>query len=367
MNSAIPMPEVDVSMFWNLRHTLTYNRMINVIVGNRGGGKSFGAKEWVIDNFIKRKEQFGYVRRYKDDLKEPMEEFFKDIMYKYPDYEWKVTGRKFYFRLKPENENEKWTEDDIIGYGFVLSTAGNKKSIPYPRISTLLFDEFLIETGTIHYLKDEPKKFLNLYETIARPGTGHIRVRAFLLANAISVTNPYFLYWNLKMPTESNTKKDKHGKYIWLHKTRPILVENVINEKFIDKKKNTEFGTLVKDTDYGEHSINNKFILDDDAFIERKSPKAKYYFTFTYKDHTFGVWADFNEGKLWVSKDVDPSYLLNYSLTLRDHKPNTLLINSKARKGHFKVFTDAFKNGCVYFENMNVKNLTYEVIKMVLT
>ena len=353
---------INTSMFWNLNQTLTYNYLINVIVGNRGGGKSFGAKKWVIDNFIKKKEQFGYVRRYKDDLKEPMEEFFKDIMYLYPDYEWQVKGRKFYFRLKPANDKEKWTEDDIIGYGFVLSTAGNKKSIPYPNISTLIFDEFLIETGLQHYLKDEPKKFLNLYETIARPGTGHIRVRAFLLANAISVTNPYFLYWDLKMPT----RKDKNGKYIWLHKTRPILVEDVRNEYFIDKKKNTEFGTLVNNTDYGEHSINNKFILDDEGFIEKKSNNAKYYFTMLYKDHTFGVWVDFKEGKMWVSKSIDPSCLFNYALTIKDHKPNTLLISTRTKRGHFKVFIDAYKNGCVYFETMNIKNLTYEIIKMVL-
>ena len=50
--------------------TLILNIPINIIVGNRGGGKSYGAKLLAIDNFIKKKEQFGYIRRYKDDLKE---------------------------------------------------------------------------------------------------------------------------------------------------------------------------------------------------------------------------------------------------------------------------------------------------------
>jgi len=354
---------IDTSMFWNARETLTHNRLINIIVGNRGGGKSFGAKEWVIDNFIKRKEQFGYIRRYKDDLREPMVQFFKDIEYKYPDYEFKVTGGCFYIRMKPITDNIKWCDDDIAGYGFVLSTASNKKSIAYPNITTLIFDEFLLDKGNQMYLPEEPLKLLNLYETIARPGTNHPRVVLFMLANAITITNPYFLFWKLKMPK----KQDKNGKYIWKHQTRPILVEDVRNEKFIDSKRNTEFGQLVAGTRYAEYSIENKFLLDDETFIEKKSGKARYYFTFVYKGNKFGVWADFNEGKMWVSKDIDPSYVLTYTLTMKDHKPNTMFLKSRSKAGHFNTFIENYKMGNVYFESMDIKNITYEVIQMTLS
>lgn len=354
---------VDKSIFWNLGRTLTYNKLINFIVGNRGGGKTFGAKERGIDNFIKKKEQFGYIRRYKDDLKKPMEQYFDDIKYQYPDYEFKTEKGKFYIRLKPSNEKEKWTEKDVAGYGFVLSTANNKKSISYPNITTLIFDEFLLEEGNQRYLPSEPEKLLNLYETIARPGTNHPRVVLFLLANAISITNPYFLYWDLKMPT----KKDKNNKYIWLHPFRPILVEDVRNEAFIDKKKNTEFGALVAGTNYADYSINNKFLLDDDSFIEKKGSNARYYFTFIYKGNEYGVWLDGHEGKLWVSEDVDPSYLLKFTLTLKDHKPNTMLLKNKRRANQFYSFIENYKQGNVYFENMNIKNICYEVLKMTLS
>lgn len=352
--------EIDVSMFWSARRTLTHNRLINVIVGNRGGGKSYGAKEWAIDNFIKNKEQFGYIRRYKDDLKEPMSRFFDDISGKYPDYEFKTDSKCFYIRLKPADEKEPWTKDDIAGFGFVLSTAGNKKSIPYPRITTLIFDEFLLDKGNVTYLQREPIKLLSLYETIARPGTDHPRVVLFMLANALSITNPYFLYWDLKMPT----KKDKNGKYIWKHPKRPILVEDVKNEKFIDAKMNTEFGQLIAGTDYADYSIDNKFLLDSDTFVEKKSPKAKYYFTLLYKNKSFGIWFSYDEGRLWVSEDVDPSYPIKYAVTLDDHQPNTLLFKTLNKQGHLKVFIENYKIGNVYFENINVKNIAYEILKM---
>ncbi|MBO7694244.1 MAG: phage DNA encapsidation protein [Methanobrevibacter sp.] len=355
---------IDKSMFWNLRRTLTHNMLINVIVGNRGGGKSYGAKEYAIDNFIKRGEQFGYIRRYKDDIKESSIQFFKDIEHQYPDYEFKVDGKYFYIRLKPADENEKWTDEDIAGYQFILSTANNKKSISYPKITLLIYDEFLLDkSGNQRYLNNEPIALLNLYETIARPGTDHPRVVMFMLANALSITNPFFLYWDLKMPE----KQDKNGKWIWKHPTRPILVEDVRNEKFIDTKRNTEFGRLIEGTTYSNYSIDNKFLLDNDTFVEKKSPKARFYFTFVYKDNKFGVWADFTAGMLYVSKQIDPSYPLIYSITMKDHKPNMMFLKNKNKSNHFKVFLEAYQMGTLRFESINIKNICYEVIKLALS
>jgi hypothetical protein len=354
---------IDKSIFWDINRTLTHNMLFHFIVGNRGGGKSYGCKQRAIDNFIKKKEQFGYVRRYKDDLKKPMEQFFKDIMWEYPDYEFKVDGDKFYIRLKPADEKEKWTDKDIAGFGFQLSTANNKKSISYPDITLLIFDEFLIEKGNQRYLPNEPEKALSLYETIARPGTQHPRVTMFFLANAISVTNPYFLYWGLRMPQ----KVDKNGKYIWKHPKKPILVEDVRNQAFIDKKKNTEFGKLIEGTTYADYSIENKFLLDSDSFIEKKSTNSTYFCTFVYKDKNFGIWVNMSEGKMWVSESADLTHPFIYSLTLKDHKPNTMLIKSRSKNNRFGMFIEQYKMGNVFFESMNIKNLCYEVIQMVLS
>lgn len=355
------MQEIDVSIFWDIYRTLTHNALINFIVGNRGGGKSYGAKKRCVENFINKGEQFGYIRRYRDDLKKPLEQFYKDISQEFPNHECKVEGEKVYIRLKTEDTKQKWTEKDLAGYGFSLSTANNKKSMSYPDITMLIFDEFLLEEGNQRYLPNEVEKLLNLYETVARPGSGHKRVSLWLLGNAISVTNPYFLYFGLKMPTT----KDKNGKWIWKHPDKPILVEDVRNEAFIDVKKGTEFGQLVAGTNYADYSIENKFLLDDESFIDRKSPKAKHAFNFVYRGNQFGVWYDFTEGKMWVSYAVDPSGLI-YSFTMKDHRPNTMLFKTKNKSYWLKNFFEAFKQGTLYFENMNIKNMCYEILKMSL-
>lgn len=352
------MNNIDASIFWDIYRTLTHNALINLIVGNRGGGKSYGAKKRAVENYINKGEQFGYIRRYRDDLKKPLEQFYKDISQEFPDHECKVEGEKVYIRLKSENAKEKWTEKDIAGYGFSLSTANNKKSMSYPDVTMLIFDEFLLEEGNQRYLPNEVEKLLNLYETVARPGSGHPRVSLWLLGNAISITNPYFLYFDLKMPSSM----DRNGKWIWKHPTKPILVEDVRNEGFIKAKKQTEFGALVNGTNYADYSIENKFLIDDDTFIEKRSTKSRHAFNFTYKANEFGVWYDFTEGKMWVSSATDP-YGLSYSFTIKDHKPNTMLFKTKNKSYWLKNFFEAFKQGNLYFESMNIKNMCYEILK----
>jgi recombination protein RecT len=42
--------------------------MINILIGERGVGKTYGATKFVINQFIKKGEQFAYIRRYKPEI-----------------------------------------------------------------------------------------------------------------------------------------------------------------------------------------------------------------------------------------------------------------------------------------------------------
>ena len=65
-----------------------------------------------------------------------------------------------------------------------LSTAQDLKGSNFPNVTTLIFDEFIIEEGQKkYYLHNEVFVFLNLIETIARMRD----VRVFLLGNPANV------------------------------------------------------------------------------------------------------------------------------------------------------------------------------------
>lgn len=358
------------SKYWDIDRTLTHNALFYVEVGNRTAGKTYGCKKKGISNFIKKKEQFVYTRRYEKDLKTSLPTFFDDIIRnrEFPEYEFKVDGFYLYCRLKvDEDKKVPWTKEDICGYGIVLSTADNKKSVSYPNVTMIIYDEFMLDNTSSQqrYLKNEPRALMNLYETVARPGTEHPRCVMFMLSNSISVNNPYFLIWDLKMP--DTTKPDKNGKYIWHHPTRSIVVENVKKAELIEAKKQNEFYTITKGTGYDEFSIENEFINDDETFVEKRSSTAKPYFSFIYKDHKFGVWVSMIDGLMWVSNQFDPGYPIVYSLTMKDHKPNTMFLRNKRQAVHFTNFIQAYKDGCVRFEDVLIKSMCYEVIKLTMS
>ena len=167
-----------------------------------------------------------------------------------------------------------------------LSTANILKSSTYENVDTIIFDEFIIDKGCYHYLQDEVIAILELIETIARLRD----IRVIFLGNAISITNPYFTYFNLTLPYNSEVniaKRDNKGNPL-------IIVYYARNQKYREIKKASRFGQLVEGTDYGRYAIDNQFLRDSKSFIHKKSGNAKFYFILRINNKNYGVWCDYN-------------------------------------------------------------------------
>lgn len=334
-------------MYWDLKQTLSYNKLLNFVVGNRGAGKSYGCKKWCMEDWLKNKKQFMWVRRFGSEFDEFKETFFADIKHTFPEHEWSVVSVGNTYRFK--------CDKDIIGFGMPLSISLKKKSTPYPNVDKIIFDEFIIEKASSYYLKNEVEIFLDLMETIIRTRDDFRTV--FFIANAITFTNPYFLYFNLNKPTNKKqitTKED-------------ILLQFVANKEFIDKKKESRFGRLIANTDYAKYSIDNEFHRDNEDFIIKKSPsKLKYNFTLKAEGQCFGVWIANDDGFLYVSKKYDPSYKIVFTTILENHEPNTMLLKGVSKSILFKSFVEGFKKGLVRFDSIKTKNIVLETIKHTL-
>lgn len=326
-------------MYYNYNKVISYNALLNILIGSRGVGKTFGASELVVKDFIKNGNEFVYLRRYKTELSKSMSKFFKALIQenKFPDDKLDVKGNTFYIN------------DNVAGYGVTLSTAQQLKSSNFPKVKTIIFDEFLIESGQGHYLKNEVDIFLGLIETISRMRN----VRVFMLANAVTEANPYFLYFDLTLPYNNDIRTFKDGL---------ILLQYMNNPEYIEAKKKTRFGKLVSGTDYEDYAINNNFADNNSMFIEHKSGNSKFSFSFIYKDNRYGVWIDFNNSKIYVSNDFIENGFV-FATTTDDHKPNTLLYSIAKNYNCWNVFIKNYKLGNVYFENNKIKNLCKDIIK----
>ena len=258
-------------MYYDYSRVLSYNAMLNFLIGERGVGKTYGASKFVVKQWVKKGEEFAYIRRYGSELEESVPKFFKGL----------ITNEEFPDHTLTAKGNEFFCDDVTIGYALQLSTAQNLKSVNFDGVKTIIFDEFIIEEGQKkYYLKNEVFIFLNLLESIARMR----KVRVFMLANAVTVTNPYFLYFDLSLPYNSDIK---------LFKENTILVQYMKNEEYRNAKEQSPLGKLVKGTTYEDYAIKNQFIQDNKSFIEKKQASSKFGFAFIYDSETFGVWFDY--------------------------------------------------------------------------
>lgn len=108
-------------------------------------------------------------------------------------------------------------------------------------------------------------------------------LESFYYGNAVSSTNPYFLYFDLTLP---------YGSDIKLFKDNTILVQYMQNLEYRKTKQDSRFGRMVKGTSYADYAINNKFDLDNNNFIAKKQSSSHYFFTFIFNQQNYGVWKD---------------------------------------------------------------------------
>ena len=181
--------------YYSLNKINKKNATYNVIFGERSNGKTYATLKQVLENYFSDGSQFAYIRRWSVDVQpKRMNNLFNAIIE--DGYLEQLSGGKFTaifyrtgrFYLCTYNDKGKpiYNEEDIIGYAFSLSENEHNKANSYPRVTTIIFDEFL--TNKI-YLPDEFILFMNTVSTIVRQRTN---VKIYMLGNTVNKFCPYF-------------------------------------------------------------------------------------------------------------------------------------------------------------------------------
>ena len=332
---------MDKSIFYNPERIISYNALLNIIIGERGVGKTYGFKKFIVNRFLNKHKQFAYIRRYDTDLEASVgntndNKFFEQIRSEFPDSEFKISKSKKVRKLYIDNK--------LCGYALPLSAADSLKSSSYENVDTIIYDEFMLKEGSSqHYLRNEPEIILDLIETI-----GRLRdIRIYCLGNAISSTCPLMAYFDLTLPYNTDIKTFKDGT---------IAVEYIKNEKYREVKKASRFGKLIDGTKYGKYAIDNEFLTDSKAFIKKKDKNAKFYFILYVNGRQYGIWRDFTNGYIYVSNDIDPNCPIKFAIHEEDHNESTVF--AKVRSNFwFKQIINHYRLARLCFENQTVKNM----------
>lgn len=167
--------------------------------GERSSGKTFSSLDYSLERYFSTGEQFAYIRRFGEQIKQTfMMDLFSGILRekrieKWSGGEWDgITFKMGKFYLTRTIEGETEVCKNPCGHAFGLNLMENYKSLEYPKIMTIIFDEFISRSI---YLSNEFVLFQNMLSTIIRLRTG---VKIIMLGNSVNRYSLYFTEMGLK-------------------------------------------------------------------------------------------------------------------------------------------------------------------------
>ena len=190
------------SKYYSLDEILKKDCTYNLIIGERSNGKTYATLLHCIKQYFDNGSQFAVVRRWKEDItgRRASElftahnangEITKLSNGKYDGICY-YAGKFYLCTYDADTGKPIYNMEDIIAYAFSLTESEHNKSVSYPFINNIVFDEFL--TNKL-YLPDEFITFMNTVSTIVRQRTD---VKIFMLGNTVNKFSPYFEEMGLK-------------------------------------------------------------------------------------------------------------------------------------------------------------------------
>lgn len=190
--------------YYSSKNIREKNALYNIIFGERSNGKTFDILKIAFEDFINSGEenQLGIIRRWDEDFTgaNSARTCYDSLICdghgknqikiisngKYDGVEY--SAGKYYLTTYDNEKQKSIRTDKIIALGFSLTGAEHEhyKSGAFPKIKTILFDEFMTRK---FYLQDEFVTFQNLISTIVRQ---RANVKIYMCGNTVNRYCPYF-------------------------------------------------------------------------------------------------------------------------------------------------------------------------------
>lgn len=337
-----------VHKYYNFDKLNSFNATINGVVGARGVGKTYGEKKIAINKFIKRGEQFILLRRYKDELKAARDSFFADVEHEFPNYDFKNVGNKAYVshvNERPKGASRPWK---LCGMYVALSTAQNQKGVSYHNVTTIIFDEFILDKGVTRYLDNEVNIFMNFLVTVDR---FQDKTKVYMFANSVSIMCPYLREWGI-VPDEGGEWFIRGNGFIAFHFPDA--------EEFKGSVYQTKLGQFIEGSEFAKTAVENEFADNHANLVEAKDPKDRYRFTLWGKSGTFAVWYNMYTRKYHVLQ-TRPKAELHYTTEQERVDENTKLILFNDLP--LQQLRTAFRHARVMFDSPTTRNAFVDSIQ----
>ena len=315
---------------------------------NRSAGKTTYFNRLAVNRFKDKGEKFCLLYRYKYELNDCVDKFFKDIntlFFKGDTMSAKCMAQGVYYNL--------YYNDKHCGYAISLNSADQikKYSHLFSDVKRILFDEFQSETN--NYCSDEVRKFRSIHTSLARGQGEQVRyLPVIMISNPVTLLNPYYVSMNIASRLSDKTK---------FFRGKGFVLEQGFNESASQQQLESGFNQAFTNDDYTDYLTQGVYLNDNKSFIEKPpTNNGRYLVTLRYcgKDYAIREYRDL--GYLYCDDRPDRTFPHRLSVTTDDHQVNYVML--KANDMFIVNLRYFFEQGAFRFKDLSCKEAVMKTI-----
>ena len=316
-------------------------------VTNRSGGKTVYFNRLAVNKWKQGKGKFILIYRYNYELDDVADKFYKDIA---PLF---FSGTTMKSKRKAAGiYHELFIDDESCGYAVSLNSADQLKKYAhlFSDANRMIFDEFQSETN--HYCSDEVRKFISVHTSVARGHGEQVRyVPVYVMANPVSLINPYYSELGIATRLHSDTKFLRGDGYV---------MEQGFVETASRAQKESGFNRAFARNSYIAYSAESVYLNDSQAFLEKPTGKSRYLATLRYDRVDYAIREYADSGVIYCDDNPDRTYNYKIAVTTDDHNVNFVMLKRN------DLFLDNmrwyFEKGCFRFKDLKCKEAVLKAL-----
>ena len=316
-------------------------------VTNRSGGKTVYFNRLAVNKWKQGKGKFILIYRYNYELDDVADKFYKDIApLFFPSTSMKSK------RKAAGIYHELLIDDESCGYAVSLNSADQLKKYAhlFSDANRMIFDEFQSETN--HYCSDEVRKFISVHTSVARGHGEQVRyVPVYMMANPVSLINPYYSELGIATRLHSDTKFLRGDGYV---------MEQGFVETASRAQKESGFNRAFARNSYIAYSAESVYLNDSQAFLEKPTGKSRYLATLRYDRVDYAIREYADSGVIYCDDNPDRTYNYKIAVTTDDHNVNFVMLKRN------DLFLDNmrwyFEKGCFRFKDLKCKEAVLKAL-----
>lgn len=314
---------------------------------NRTGGKTVWFSSFIVRNFLKKGNKFMLIYRFNYELDDVADTFYKDIrglFFKGTNMTSQRRANGIYHEL--------FIDEKSCGYAVSLNSADQikKKAHLFSDTECMLFDEFQSETN--HYCADEVSKLMSIHTSVARGQGKQVRyVPVYMLANSVSLLNPYYTEMDISSRLRDDTKFLRGDGFV---------MERGFVESASVAQLESGFNRAFKRNNYVKYASQNVYLNDNKAFVEKPAGNSRYLATLTYKGSSYAIREFPEAGVIYCDDKADKTYPTKIAVTTGDHNINYVML----RRNDFFISNMRFyfEKGCFRFKDLRCKEVILKAL-----